>query len=155
MVWFTKKPPVGIHIPDLIRASHEIGHYIAFCEAGARVTQCEIDLDGDDGFNLVDDPGDDQHFGYLVATMAGAAGERYWCDVYGQKLPAYCRDGTSWSGDRSIFKKHQRKIRRLDPVAYRLSQGKAIRLATAILRDNAKRFRSLTEQLAVDGELQL
>lgn len=156
MVWFTKKPPRGIAIPKLIIAAHEIGHYLAFREAGITVLRCMIDLaEGGDGFNTVDEPADGQHHGYLVGVMAGVAGERYWCDLYGQRLPDHCRDGTSIRGDSKEFRSHKWAVRRTGEVRGFFSERKAIREAHDLLRDNTKQFRALTELLAVDGELDL
>lgn len=154
MVWFTRTPPRGIAIPTLIMAAHEIGHYIAFREADISVLRVEIGPDGEGGFNSVEDPDFDQNRGYLVAVMAGAAGERLWCETFGQELPRHCRNGHSLSEDRPEFTAHKRKHRR-DTTLRGLSERKAIREARIILRDNAKRFRNLTEQLAVDGALKL
>lgn len=151
MVWFTRKPPRGIEIPKLITAAHEIGHYLAFCESGVPVQRVEIDLNGDTGFNRVDEPGDNQHHGFLVAVTGGAAGEKLWCDVYGQELPQHCRNGDSYLVDLTDFKTYQRHNREVRGLSWR----KAERQARDILRDNAKRFRQLTEQLAVDGALRL
>jgi hypothetical protein len=149
MAWFTKTPPRGIEIPKLIMAAHEVGHFIAFRDAGMPVRRVEIDLNGDTGFNRVDEPGDNQHHGFLIAVMGGAAGEKLWCDVYGQELPPHCRNGHSYLGDLTEFRSHQRRHRETRGLSWR----KAERLARDILRDNNKRFRQLTEQLAVDGEL--
>lgn len=155
MVWFTRKPPGGIEIPRLILAAHEIGHYLAFREAGVPVLAVRMQKHGEfDAFNLVGDPELDQNHGYMVALMAGVAGERYWCEAYGQRLPRHCRDGTTFKGDLKEFKAHARQ-NRFDTALRGLSHRKAIRLAHGIVRDNAKRFRALTEQLARDGELKL
>lgn len=151
MPWFTRNPPRGIEIPRLITAAHEIGHYIAFQHAGVKVLQCALDDDGEGGANLVDDPAEDQHHGYLVAVMAGAAGEKLWCETFGQRLPKYCKDGSSYQGDRDEFQRHQRRNR----AARGISTRTAERRARVILCDNAKRFRKLTEILARDGELRL
>lgn len=149
MVWFTKTPPRGIEIPRLIMAAHEIGHFMVFRAFDVSVQSCEVSEDG--GLTVVDDPVDGQHHGYLIGMMAGAAGERLWCETFGQRLPGYCRDGRSYWDDRQEFKRYQRKNR----AARGLSERKAQRLARDILRSDSKRFRKLTEQLARDGALQI
>lgn len=150
MPLFTKTPPRGIDIGRLSMAAHEIGHVLAFRHAELIVYSCVIDLAGQvDGNTLIDDPDSSQHYGYLVGLTAGLAGQILWCETYGQRLPEYVRNGWSASGDRVLYKTHQRQHR----DARGLRWGKAQRLARSILRDDAKRFRKLTEQLAVAGEL--
>jgi hypothetical protein len=145
MVWFTKTPPRGIEIPRLIMAAHEVGHLIAFQESGVKVLSCEIS-GSEWGLTVVDEPADGQHHGYLVGIMAGAAGEKLWCEMFSQRLPNHCR---TYRGDRDEFKRHQRKNR----AARGLSERKAERLARVILSADPKKFRKLTEKLARDGEL--
>lgn len=150
MPLFTKKPPRGIEIPHLITAAHEIGHVIVFQEAGVEVYGCKISLDGAvDGGTWADDPVSGQHHAFLVGIMAGKAGEALWCDIFGQRLPSHCRDGSSYAGDRVLFTAHQRKHREARGLSWR----KADRLARVILRAESKRFRKLTEQLARHGEI--
>lgn len=146
VAWFTKTPPAGIAIPRLVLAAHEIGHLIAFQDAGIRVLYSAIEDGGDTGGTYIDDPDGDQHHGYLVGLAAGSAAEKYWCDIYGQRLPDHCRE---YEDDRALYRQHRRQHR----DAPRLSWRSAENLARKTLRDNAKRFRQLTEQLAVDGKI--
>lgn len=150
MVWFTKTPPRGIKLDHLAMAAHEIGHVLAFQDAGIPVYGCDVDLASETGGNTeIEDPDADQHHGYLVGLTAGLAGQILWCEIYGQTLPDFVTNGWSASGDRALYKTHQRQHRDVRGMRW----SKAQRLARGILRDDAKRFRKLTEQLAIHGEL--
>lgn len=152
MPFFTKTPPRGIAIPNLILAAHEVGHALAFCHAGIGVERCEIDLVGEgDGGTVIEDPNLNQHHGYLVGLTAGKAGELLWCETYGQHAPKHVRNGWSASGDRTLYDKHQRQHRDTRGFAWRAAEKQA----REILRDNAKQFRRLTEELARHGVLKL
>lgn len=151
MAWFAKTPPRGIAIPTLIMAAHEAGHALVFHESGVRVVDCTIHPEDEWGLTNVEDPADDQLHGFLIGIAAGAAGEKQWCETYGQKLPRHWRNGRSYGADLADFHTFRRRHRETRGLGFH----KAERLARVILRDNAKRFRALTEQLARDGELKI
>lgn len=157
MAWSTSTPPKGIVLHRVILGAHEASHFLAFRHAGVKVKEVVIHKNGD-GRNLVDDDTvkPKQWPGFLVALLAGPAGERYWCDQHGVPLPDYA---AKYQGDRDTFHECRDQALNLDlPRRYHnqvrdLTERKAAEQGLRIVRARFRETCKLAEQLARRGRL--
>jgi hypothetical protein len=141
--------------PDrIVVACHELGHAVAFTEAGQTV--CEIRVIGhgaqvhgytDITKTVINDP--EQGRAFLVAIVAGAEAGARWSAING-----YSRPGCGACKSASDLATY-REIRRKYPMLARFSDVEIRGMARRLVRARWRRIAALTPGLATRGTVTL
>lgn len=133
-------------------AAHELGHALAFREAGQTISEIRVMGHGAsvEGYTDLSNSvinGIEQGVAFLVAILAGrAAGER-WCEIndYTRPGPAACRT------DRRLYA----KVRREHPELAPFTTAKVMPRARKLVRARWRQIERLGPRLAARGTVTL